>query len=145
MLEKGTRTRQVVRAAIESAQLTAETTSIGRAVDRAITLIDDSDVDGGEIYVISDFRFNEDSVLVDPEKMRDDVRVFFLPVYDEDVDNASIDRVLVPRKLLRPGEVIRVSVAVTNHSARTTANFPLELFINGTRQAEPLRFKHERA
>ncbi|MCH7549818.1 MAG: BatA domain-containing protein, partial [Candidatus Krumholzibacteriota bacterium] len=136
VLEKGTRTRPVVRSAVEGASLTAETTSIRRAIDRAFTLIDDSDVEGGEIYVISDFRFSEDSVHVDPERVRDDVRIYFLPVYDEDVDNVSIDRVLVPRKLLRPGEVIRVTVAVTNHSRRITADFPLELFIDGSRQAE---------
>ncbi|MCZ6766457.1 MAG: BatA domain-containing protein, partial [bacterium] len=135
-LEKGTRTRPVVRSAIEGASLTAETTSIRRAIDRAFTLIDDSDIEGGEIYVISDFRFSEDSVHVDPKRVRDGVRLYFLPVYDEDVDNVSIDRVLVPRKLLRPGEVIRVSVALTNHSRRTTADFPLELFIDGSRQAE---------
>jgi len=135
-LEKGTRNKSVVRAAIEKAELTAEATSIRRAVDRAYTLIDESDLEGGEIYVISDFRFSEDSVLVDAEKMRDDVRLYFLPVYEEAVDNASIDRVLVPRKLLRPGEVIRVSVALTNHSTKTPADFPLELFVDGSRKAE---------
>jgi len=137
-LERGTRNRSLVKSAIDEAALTSESTSIRRAVDRAFTLIEESDVSGGEIYVISDFRYNEDSVLVDRERLRDDVRVYFLPVYQDDVDNVSIDRVLVPRKLLRPGEVIRVSATVSNHSRTSPASFPLELFVGGARKAEKL-------
>ncbi|MDH3197570.1 MAG: BatA domain-containing protein [Candidatus Krumholzibacteria bacterium] len=137
-LERGTRNRSLVKSAIDEAAMTAETTSIRRAVDRAFSLIEESDVRGGEIYVVSDFRFNEDSVLVDPARARDDVRVYFLPVYEDDADNVSIDRVLVPRKLLRPGEVIRVSATVTNHARASAASFPLELFVDGARKAEKL-------
>ncbi|MFH1756252.1 MAG: hypothetical protein ABIA59_11190, partial [Candidatus Latescibacterota bacterium] len=54
----------------------------------------------------------------------------------EAVDNVSIDRVLVPRKLIRPGEVARVSVAVSNHSRETPADFPVELVVDGKRKAE---------
>jgi hypothetical protein len=39
---------------------------------------------------------------VDEAKIPADVRVYFLPVYEDDIDNVSIDRVGVPRKLLRP-------------------------------------------
>jgi len=135
-LEKGSRNKALIRGAIDRAALTAEVTSLGKAIDRAWSLVDDSDIEGGEIYVVSDFRFNLDSTLVDPDRARDDVRMYFLPVYDESVDNVSIDRVLVPRKLLRPGEVIRVSVAVTNHSRTATAEFSLDLGVEGNRKAE---------
>jgi hypothetical protein len=62
--------------------------------------------------------------------------LFFVPVYDTDIDNVSIDGVMVPRKLLRPGEVIRVGVAVSNHSRQAPASFPLELSVEGSRKAE---------
>jgi len=135
-LERGTRNHALVRGAIERAQLSAEGTSIARAIDHALTLIADSDLEGGDIYVVSDFRYNTDSTLVDPELIPDDTRLYLLPVYETDADNVSIDRVLVPRKLLRPGEVIRVGVAVTNHSLITPANFPLELTVDGSRKSE---------
>ena len=135
-LERGTRNHALVRSAIERAELSAEGTSIARAIDHALTLIADSDLEGGDIYVVSDFRHNADSSLVDPERIPEDTRLYLLPVYEQDADNVSIDRVLVPRKLLRPGEVIRVGVAVTNHSLTTPANFPLELTVDGSRKSE---------
>jgi hypothetical protein len=104
-LERGTRNHALVRGAIERAQLTAEGTSIARAIDHALTLIADSDLEGGDIYVVSDFRYNTDSSLVDPERIPDDTRLYLLPVYEGDADNVSIDRVLVPRKLLRSGKL----------------------------------------
>jgi hypothetical protein len=135
-LERGTRNRTLIKSTIDNARLTSGTTSIRRAVDVALDLVEKSDVEGGEVYVISDFRFNEDSTLVDRARLGDGVRLYFLPVYEDDVDNVSIDRVSVPRKLLRPGEVIRVGVAVTNHSRSGPVNFPLELTVDGNRKAE---------
>jgi hypothetical protein len=135
-LEQGTRNKPLIRNAIGNAELTSETTSIGRAVGKAYELIDASDVTGGEIYVVSDFRYNADSTLVGQRADRRDVRVFFVPVYKDAIDNVSIDRVMVPRKLLRPGEVIRVGVDVTNHALQAPADFPLELTVDGSRKAE---------
>jgi hypothetical protein len=135
-LERGTRNKSLIKNTIQNATLTSEATSIRRAVDAAFDLIDNSDVEGGEVYVVSDFRYNEDTTLVDTDRQRDDVRVYFLPVYEENADNVSIDRVMAPRKLLRAGEVIRVSVAVSNHSRTNPANFPLELTVDGARKAE---------
>ena len=135
-LEQGTKNKSLIKSAIDKAQITAETTSIQRAIDRAYELIDRGDISGGEIYVVSDFRYNADSTLAGGQRDRRDVRVFFVPVFDEDVDNVSIDRVLVPRKLLRPGEVIRVGVAVTNHSQQNPVSFPLEMTVDGRRKAE---------
>jgi hypothetical protein len=135
-LEQGTRNKSLVHSVIDAAELTPETTSIRRAVDTALDLIDASSIDGGEVYVVSDFRFNADTTVVDSERLGDDVRVFLLPVSTADADNVSIDRVMVPRKLLRPGEVIRVGVAVSNHSRTNPANFPLELSVDGARKAE---------
>ena len=57
-------------------------------------------------------------------------------MYEEDVDNVSIDRIGVPRKLLRPGEVVKVSVTATNHARRADANVPLEVVVDGDRKAE---------
>lgn len=135
-LEEATRNKSLARNIIEGAELTSETTAVRHAVDRAMDLIDASPVKGGEIYVVSDFRYNEDSTLVDTARLGSDMRVFFLPVAQDDADNVSIDRVMVPRKLLRPGEVIRVSVAVSNHSRVDPANFTLELDVDGARKAE---------
>ncbi|HEU4366261.1 MAG TPA: BatA domain-containing protein, partial [Candidatus Krumholzibacteria bacterium] len=135
-LERGTRNKSVVKAAIDRAALTRETTSIRAAVERALALIRDSDVDGGEIYVVSDFRASEDSTLVDEASIPDDVRLYFVRAAEGDADNVSIDRVGVPRKLLRPGEVVRVSVSATNHSKRAGASVPLEIILDGDRKAE---------
>jgi len=135
-LEQGTRNKSLIKNAIDKAELTCEATSIRRGVDAALDVIDRGDLKGGEVYVVSDFRFNEDTTLVNTDRLGDNTRVFFLPVYDEDADNVSVDRVTVPRKLLRPGEVIRVGVAVTNRSRVNPVNFPLELTVDGDRKAE---------
>ena len=140
LLEKGTRNRNLIKTAIDNAEPSAETTAIDRAITRAFELVDRSDVDNGEIYVVSDFRFNADSTIVTRRGpapgQKEHVRVYLIPVYEEDADNVSIDRVTVPRKLLRPGEVIRVGVAISNHSREHPANFPLELSVGGKRKAE---------
>lgn len=135
-LERGTRNKSVVNAAIDRAALSRESTSIRSAVDRALALIRDSDVDGGEIYVVSDFRASEDSAIVDETAIPDNVRLYFVPATTGDADNVSIDRVGVPRKLLRPGEVVRVAVTATNHSRRASASVPLEIVLDGDRKAE---------
>jgi hypothetical protein len=137
-LDQGTRNKSLIKNVVDKARLTAETTSIRRAVDAAYELIDQSDVSGGEIYVVSDFRFNADSTAARQREGRRDVRLFFVPVREDDVDNVSIDRVMVPRKLLRAGEVIRVEVTVTNHSAEKPADFPVELAVGDSRKAEKL-------
>lgn len=137
-LERGTRNKSVVKAAIDRATLSRETTSIRAAIDRALGLIRDSDVDGGEIYVVSDFRASEDSVLVDETSIPDNVRLYFVPATEGDADNVSIDRVGVPRKLLRPGEVVRVAVTATNHSKHASTSVPLEIILDGDRKAEQL-------
>jgi hypothetical protein len=108
----------------------------GKAPKNVIICLDASDVSGGEIYVVSDFRYNSDSTLAGQRPDRRDVRVFFVPVYEDAIANVSIDRVLVPRKLLRPGEVIRVAVDVTNHAQQAPATFPLELTVDDSRKAE---------
>ncbi len=136
LLEQGTRNKGVVKSTIDRVELSSETTSIRAGVERALDLIEKSDVDGGEIYVVSDFRANEDSSFVDEANIPANVRVYFIPVYDEEVDNVSIDRVGVPRKLLRPGEVVKVSVTTTNHSLEADASAPLEIIVDGDRKAE---------
>lgn len=135
-LEKGTRNRGVVRSAIDRAELSNEVTSLRGAIDRALTMVEESDVEGGEIYVISDFRYSTDSTLVDDTKTPENVRIYFVPAYKDDADNVSIDRVAVPRKLLRPGEVVKVAVSASNHAKKTTANVSLELVVEGDRKAE---------
>ena len=136
VLEKGTRNRGVLKSAIDRAAVSNETTSLRGAVDRALTLVHDSDVDGGEIYVISDFRYSTDSTIVDESKTPANVRIYFVPAYKGDADNVSIDRVAVPRKLLRPGEVVKVGVTTTNYAKDTPANVSLELLVEGERKAE---------
>lgn len=134
--ERGTRNKSVVKTAIDRAALSHETTSIRTAIDRALLLVQQSDVDGGEIYVVSDFRANEDTTLVDETAIPDNVRLYFVPAATGDADNVSIDHVGVPRKLMRPGEVVRVTVTASNHSRRASASVPLEVILDGDRKAE---------
>ncbi len=135
--ERGTRNQGVVKAAIDRAPLSNQTTAIRPAIDRALALIQESDVKGGEIYVVSDFRASEDSTLVDEARVPDDVRLYFVPAGSaEDADNVSIDRAAVPRKLLRPGEVVKIAVTATNHSTHTGASVPLEIIVDNERKAE---------
>jgi hypothetical protein len=135
-LEKGTRNRGVVRSTIERAPLSNEVTSLRGALDRSLAMIQASDVEGGEIYLISDFRYSTDSTVVDESKVPANVRIYFVPAYKDDADNVSIDHVAVPRKLLRPGEVVKVAVSASNHAKKTTANVSLELVVEGDRKAE---------
>lgn len=136
LLEQGTRNQGVVHGALDRIALSNETTSIRAAVDRALELIEKSDVEGGEVYVVSDFRASDDSSFVDEASLPANVRVYFIPVYEEDVDNVSIDKIGVPRKLLRPGEVVKVSVTATNHARQAQASVPLEVVVDGDRKAE---------
>ncbi|HEU4929544.1 MAG TPA: BatA domain-containing protein, partial [Candidatus Krumholzibacteria bacterium] len=136
LLEQGTRNKGVVKGTIDRIALSSETTSIRAGIERALDLIEKSDVDGGEIYVVSDFRANDDSSFVDESKLPTDVRLYFIPVYEDEVDNVSIDRVGVPRKLMRRAEVVKISVTATNHSPETDANVPLEIVVDGDRKAE---------
>ncbi|HKW13827.1 MAG TPA: BatA domain-containing protein, partial [Candidatus Krumholzibacteria bacterium] len=135
-LEKGTRNRSVIKGAIDRARLSNQTTSLRAAVDRALALVKESDVEGGEIYVVSDFRYSADSTIVDDAKTPANVRIYFVPAYKGDADNVSLDRVTVPRKLLRPGEVVKVGVTASNYARDTPANVSLELVVEGDRKAE---------
>ncbi len=132
----GTRNRQVVKNTIEALEVTKETASLPRAIEMALDQIGQSETETGEVYVISDFRETTDSVLV--ADVPDDIRVIALPVYTQAIDNVGIDRVFTPRKLIRPGEVVRIGVAVTNHSRLKDAEFPVELVIDGKRKGEKL-------
>jgi len=135
-LEKGTRNRGVVKAAIDRATLSNATTSLRGAMDRALALMHESDVEGGEIYMVSDFRYSTDSTIVDESKTPANVRIYFIPAYKGVADNVSIDRVAVPRKLVRPGEVVKVGVTTSNFAKDTPANVSLELVVEGDRKAE---------
>ncbi len=134
--EAGTRNKQVIKNAIDELDVSGEGTSTRGAVEAAADLIARSDVATGEIYVISDFREPGDSLCA--VDLPENTRLIILPVYREAIDNVSIDQVFTPRKLIRPGEVVRVGVAVTNHSHERPVAFPLELFIGGKRKAEKI-------
>ncbi len=135
-LERGTRNHSLIRNALRDAAVSHEATSIGRAVAFASELVTSSDIGVGEVYVISDFRYNRDTTLVPEGLSSDDVRVYLVPVQVDDADNVSIDRVMVPRKLLRAGELIRVSAVLTNHSTQRAVEVPLELRVGEARKAE---------
>ncbi|MEJ2722386.1 MAG: BatA domain-containing protein, partial [bacterium] len=136
LFETGTRNKAVVTTALDGLNVTEEGTAVGRAVETASRLISDSDMTLGEIYVISDFRDDGDTLRI-PE-LPENTRLMLLPVYRESVDNVSIDHVFTPRKLIRPEETIRIGVAVSNHSLESPAEFPLELVIGGKRMAEKI-------
>lgn len=132
----GTRNKQLVRDALDDLAVTAEGTSITGAVERAVELLGETEIATSEIYVISDFREDADSLggFSPPEN----TRLIFLPTDRDNIDNVSIDRVYTPRKLIRPGEVIRIGVAMTNHSRERAVDFPLELSVDGKRLAEKI-------
>jgi hypothetical protein len=136
LFETGTRNKQVVRKAIDDLAVSAGGTSVAAAVAAALQLTHAPDVATAEIYVISDFREGADSVIA-PE-LPDNVRLVLLPVTDESIDNVSIDRIFTPRKLIRPGEAVRIGVSVTNYSRERATEFPLELSLDGKRKAEKL-------
>jgi hypothetical protein len=134
IFEKGTHDKELVRKAIANLELSQKATSISGAIMRACRLIRNSEFKNGEIYVVSDFRAKRDTALV-PENI-DGIKVVLLPAYQEKVDNVSIDRIYTPRKLIHPGEVIKIGVVVRNHSLENEANFPLEIVVDGKRKAE---------
>jgi hypothetical protein len=134
LFESGTRNKQLVKSAIDKLEVTAEGTSVGRAILAGAEYIRSAEINTGEIYVISDFRTGGDSLGVIEEDKS--IRVFYLPVENESIDNVSIDRIFTPRKLIRPGEVVRIGVGLTNHSLQHPAGFPLELWVGEKRKAE---------
>jgi hypothetical protein len=136
LFDTGIRNRQVVKNAIDQMGVTAEGTSFVAALDAAAGLARAADVPVAEIYLISDFREGPDSVATGD--LPENTRLILLPVTRESIDNVSIDRVFTPRKLIRPGESVRIGVAVTNHSREESADFPLELSVGGKRKAEKL-------
>lgn len=136
VFDSGTRNKQIVKNMIDNLEPSNEHGVLSRGVDAAVEKIRSSEIKTGEVYVISDFRESADSLRVGDD--RDGIGVILLPVYREAIDNVSIDRVFTPRKLIRPGEVVRISVALSNHSRQTAADFPVELVIDGKRKAEEL-------
>jgi hypothetical protein len=136
LFETGTRNKQAAKNAIDGLRLTADGTSIGGAVETAVALARAPEATAAEIYVVSDFRETGDSLLAG--ELPENTNLVLLPVTRESIDNVSIDRVFTPRKLIRPGEAVRIGVAVTNHSRERSVEFPLELSIGGKRKAEKL-------
>jgi hypothetical protein len=136
LFETGTRNKQAAKNAIDALRLTAEGTSIGAAVETAAALARAPEATGAEIYVVSDFREGGDSLLAG--ELPGNTNLVLLPVTRESIDNVSIDRVFTPRKLIRPGEAVKIGAAVTNHSRERSVEFPLELSIGGKRKAEKL-------
>lgn len=134
VFDQGTRNGDLVKQAIRAAHVTHAGTDLTGAIAYAAGLIRESDLARGEIYVISDFRAVGDTTRVPADLGQ--AGLIFLPVYREAVDNSGIARVTVPRKLVRPGEVMKIGVAVTNYSPRQEARFPLELLVDGKRKAE---------
>ena len=136
LFETGTRNKQAAKNAIDGLRLSADGTSIGAALETAAALARAPEATAAEIYVVSDFRETGDSLLAG--ELPVNTNLVFLPVTRESIDNVSIDRVFTPRKLIRPGEAVRIGVAVTNHSRERSVEFPLELSIGGKRKAEKL-------
>ena len=136
LFETGTRNKQSVTSAIDGLRVTAEGTSIGAAVEAALGLARAPEATAAEIYVVSDFREGGDSLLAG--ELPENTSLVFLPVTRESIDNVSIDRVFTPRKLVRPGEAVKIGAAVTNHSREKSVEFPLELSVGGKRKAEKL-------
>ncbi|UCH83189.1 MAG: VWA domain-containing protein, partial [Candidatus Latescibacterota bacterium] len=136
LFESGTRNKRIVTGAINDLVVTAEGTAINRATGMAAELIAESSLSIGEIYVVSDFRDTGDTLTV-PE-LPENTQLVLIPVDGESIDNVSIDRVLTPRKLIRPGETVRIGVSVTNHSRERSVEFPLELIVGGKRKAEKI-------
>lgn len=134
LFENGTHNKQIVSNVIGDLRPTLEPGSVSKTVATVIDYMQQSEMPTGEIYVISDFREGSDSTVV--TDVPRGIRVILLPVYEEPVSNVSIDRVFTPRKLIRPGEVVRIGVSVTNQSREAPADFPLELIVGGSRKAE---------
>jgi hypothetical protein len=136
LFETGTRNKQAARSAIDGLRVSADGTSVGSAVEAAVALARAPEATAAEIYVVSDFREGGDSLLAGD--IPENTSLIFVPVTRESIDNVSIDRVFTPRKLIRPGEAVKIGVAVTNHSRERSVEFPLELTIGGKRKAEKL-------
>jgi hypothetical protein len=136
LIDGGSRNKQIVRNTLEGVEAGNEAGSLGPAVEAALERVRQSALGNGEIYVISDFRESPDSALASRETTG--ARVILVPVYREAIDNASIDRVVTPRKLIRPGEVVRIDASLTNHSKQNPAEFPVELIVENARKSEKL-------
>jgi hypothetical protein len=136
LFDKGTRNHLAAKSAIDGLEPSAAGTSVPTALATALELARRPEATTSEIYVVSDFRESGDTLVTD--RPPQGVRILLVPVYREAVDNVSIDRVFMPRKLIRPAEAVRVGVAVTNHSRDRAAEFPLELLLDGKRKAQKL-------
>jgi len=134
LFRAGSRNKEAVKKAIERLEVSEGTTNTASALREAMRLVRESGLQRGEIYLVSDFRALPDSSFM-PAKM-EGVQLFLVPVYEEAVENVSIDKVSVPRKLIRPGESIKLGVTVTNHSRSDEARFQMEIVVDGKRKAE---------
>jgi len=83
LFETGTRNKRVVKSALDGLNVTQEGTAIGRAIETASRLVSDSHMTLGEIYVISDFREDGDTLRI-PD-LPDNTRLMLLPVYRESI------------------------------------------------------------
>jgi hypothetical protein len=133
-----TRDLELVSRALDEAEPTWGGSDLKRALAGAYGVLEKSRRPNREIYVLSDFQEPALSGETEPvwnEEAGRSPSLFFLPVIPGEVSNVSVDEVHLPILLARPGETVKISAALSNHSA-TERTFPLRLRLDGEMRAE---------
>ncbi|MAF13024.1 hypothetical protein CMK11_21440 [Candidatus Poribacteria bacterium] len=116
-----------VEQAIRAAELTHRATRIDSAIHRAVDLLSRSDAPNRELYVISDFSAaGWTSAAIET----DDVRVFYVPVQAQSLENVGITAIETTGAFVAAGLPVELQVVVRHFGATATATRGLRLFVN---------------
>jgi len=87
-----------------------------------------------ELYLISDFRFNDHKF---PEQLSQlsNVRKYFFKIGENELNDVSIDTLVVKSRLLEANRTINIEALVKNNSFEETREIEMHMFVNDKRVA----------
>ena len=130
---KLTRDLDAAKAVIRQTEVSSRSTHVQPSLELAHDILETSISPNKEIYLISDFAKNGwDTWGRVPNQSG--AKIYLLPVGEANGDNTSIEELQVSNQLIGAHRPVQVSAAVNNHSASSSEEITLTLFIDGEKR-----------
>lgn len=130
---KLTRDLEAAKAEIRQTEVSSRSTHVQPSLELAHDILETSISPNKEIYLISDFGKNGwDTWGRVPNQSG--AKIYLLPVGESNGDNTSIEELQVSNQLIGAHRPVQVSADVNNHSASSSEEITLTLFIDGEKR-----------
>ena len=130
---KLTRDLDAAKAEIRQAEVSSRSTHVQPSLELAHDILETSISPNKEIYLISDFGKNGwDTWERVPNQSG--AKIYLLPIGEANGDNTSIEELQVSNQLIGAHRPVQVSADVNNHSASSSGEITLTLFIDGEKR-----------